>query len=109
MFDVNGNTITVSRQDVGAFTVTFTGNDAPQDGTEVLVTLKEQPKKYAPTIWQKKLPVVDGKITVNINTEDSDLPPGEYFWDVRILYENDEPYTPMTPASYVVLGVVGDV
>ena len=41
-----------------------------EDGTTVLVTLKEKPTKTAPPIWEKRIPVDDGKITVRISTED---------------------------------------
>ena len=110
MFDVKGMQIECSRQDTGTFTVTFTGDDAPADGTTVLVSMKNTPKKEARVIWEKRLPVVNSKITVHISKEDSDLKEGIYWWDARILFnESEEPYTPMEPAPFRVLEVVGNV
>lgn len=110
MFDVKGTQIMCSRQDTGTFTVTFTGDDAPADGTIVLVSLKTTPKKEAKVIWEKRLTVVNSKITVHIGKTDSDLKEGAYWWDARILFDDaEEPYTPMEPALFRVLEVVGNV
>ena len=84
--------------------------DVADHGTTVLVSLKNTPKKEARVIWEKRLPVVNSKITVHINKEDSDLREGIYWWDARILFnESEEPYTPMEPAPFRVLEVVGNV
>lgn len=109
MFDVVGKTVSISRQDVGSFTITFTGADKPADGVKVIFTVKRTPEKYAEVLLSKELEVSDSAIEINLSTEETDLPPGEYYWDIRILYETDEPFTPMQPALFIVLGVVGDV
>ena len=110
MFDIKGMAIECSRQDTGMFTITFTGDDAPQDGTVVLVSLKTRPKKDAPVIWEKHLEVYESQVQVHITREDSDLAEGAYWWDARILFDDsEEPFTPMEPAPFRVLEVVGNV
>ena len=110
MFDIKGMAIECSRQDTGMFTITFTGDDAPQDGTVVLVSLKTRPKKDAPVIWEKHLEVYESQVQVHITRADSDLAEGAYWWDARILFDDsEEPFTPMEPAPFRVLEVVGNV
>ncbi len=110
MFSMNGLEIKAHRQDTGGFTITFSGDDAPADGTIVQMTVKSRPDKKAPVLWAKQLTVADSQVEITITKTDTDLTPGLYWWDVRILFEDgSEPYTPMDPAVFRVLEVVGDV
>ena len=107
MFSVNGNNITISRGDTGALTVTLTG-DVPADGTIALVTVRED-INMAAAVWEKRIEINDGTMVIPILSEDTDIPPMDYYWDIRLLYQNGDIYTPFAPALFRVCEVVGDV
>ena len=108
MFVVNGQSISITKGDTGTFTITFTGDDKPDDGTTVLVTLKKRKGDNEP-VWEKELTVADSAVTVSLAIEDTNLDFGTYWWDARILFSSEDVYTPMNPASFKILEVVGDV
>lgn len=112
MIDIQGMNITVSRGDCSPFTITFTGEDVPDDGTEVLFTVKKTSMHENPVI-EKRIPIVDHMVTVELkNADTKNLPFGEYEWDVRLpdLFGENEPWTPMKkPEKFTVAKVVGNV
>ena len=107
MFDIKGTNIEVTKGDTAAFTITFTGADTPEDGCIVEVSLKKT-KSSEDTIWEKKLTVTNSAISVTLLSDDTDIPFGQYWWDARILFRDGTIYTPMIPASFKVLEVIGD-
>lgn len=107
MMDINGQDIEISRGDTGAYTITFTGDDKPEDGCIVEVSLKKTKTSDTP-IWEKKLTVTSDTVYVVLSQADTDLPFGQYYWDARILFQDGTVYTPMKPASFKVMEVVGD-
>lgn len=111
MIDIKGMNITVSRGDCSPFTITFTGDDVPEDGTEVLFTVKKTSKHATPVI-EKRIPILDHVVTIELtNADTKDLPFGEYEWDIRIpdLFGENEPYTPILPQPFVIAKVIGNV
>ena len=46
-----------------------------------------------------------------MNADTKDLPFGEYEWDIRIpdMYGENEPFTPMEPAAFEIVKVIGNV
>lgn len=107
MMDINGQDIEISRGDTGAYTITFMGEDKPSDGCIVEVSLKKTKNSDTP-IWEKKLTVASDAVYVVLSQADTDLPFGQYWWDARILFQDGTVYTPMKPASFKVMEVVGD-
>ena len=108
MLNINGQNIEISRGDTGAFTITFTGADAPEDGCIVEVSLKKT-RSSEDTIWEKKLTVASNAIYVTLLPQDTEnLSFGQYWWDARIIFRDGSVYTPMLPASFKVLEVIGD-
>lgn len=107
MMNVTGRDIEITKGDTGAFTITFTGDDKPSDGCTVEVSLKKTQTSDTP-IWEKKLTVSNDAIYVILNQADTDQPFGQYWWDARILFQDGTVYTPMKPASFKVLEVIGD-
>lgn len=108
MFIMDGLKIEISKGDCGVFTISFTGEDAPTDGTTVLVSLKKTPAA-TDAIWEKRLTVVAGSVTVELNTADTNLTPGGYYWDARIIYPDGYVFTPIDPSAFTVRRVVGNV
>lgn len=107
MFNIDGHSIEITRGDTGGFTITFTGQDAPEDGSIVQVSLKKT-KTSKDLIWEKKYVVSESQVTVIILQDDTnDLSFGEYWWDARILFRDGTVYTPMKCASFKVMEVIG--
>ena len=108
MLEINGKNIEVSRQDTGQYTITFSGQDKPEDGSVALVSLKKTKNSDTP-IWEKRYTITNDVITVTLTSQDTDLSFGQYWWDVRILFRDGTVFTPMLPASFKVVEVIGDV
>lgn len=111
MIKIVGRKISITRGDCRPFTITLTGEDAPDDGTEVLFTVKKS-SGYAEPLIQKTVEVSGGKVTIQLtNADTKDKPFGVYEWDIRFpnLYGDNEPYTPMEPAQFEIARVIGDV
>ena len=107
MLEITGKKIDISRGDTGQFTITFTGDDKPGDGAAVLVSLKKT-KTSDDVIWEKRYTVSNDTIIVTLTSSDTDLPFGQYWWDARIRFQDGTIYTPMLPASFRILEVIGD-
>ena len=108
MLKIDGVNIQISQGDTGVFTITFTGEDAPENNCTALITLKKT-EDSENSIWEKRLAVNDHAVTVTLLSSDTrDLKRGQYWWDVRIIFRDGTIYTPMMPASFKVLGVIGD-
>jgi len=108
MMNVSGQNISITKGDTGQFTITFSGDDAPENGCIILVSLKKTKTSEVP-IWEKRLTVTNNVITVTITSADSNIDFGQYWWDARIIFRDGTIYTPMNPASFKVLEVVGNV
>lgn len=109
MLDINGLNIEIQRGDTGQFTLTFSGQDAPENGSVILVSLKKTVTSEN-AIWEKRLTVAENTVTVTLTSQDTNnLSFGQYWWDARILFRDGTIYTPMDPASFVVKKVVGNV
>ena len=106
MLRIDGQKIGITRGDTGQYTITFSGQDAPEDGCTILVNLKKTVKSED-MIWSKQYTVNSNVVIVTITSDDTkDLAFGEYWWDARIVYRDGTVYTPMDPASFKVLEVV---
>lgn len=108
MLIVDGLKISISRGDTGTITVNFTGTDTPPDGTIALISLKKTIDSEL--IWEKKLPISNGSIVITLHSEDTaNLSRGQYFWCLRLLYENGDVYTPMEKLQeFNILPVAGE-
>ena len=109
MFTINRKTnrMFISRGDSGHFTVNFTG-DVPSDGTKVLFTVVKQTGGI-PYI-SKTLECASGAVEVSITSRDTNrLTPGDYYWDLRVKFSDDEVSTPMYVSLFTVLEVAGNV
>lgn len=79
-----------------------------KEGTKALFTVKD-------TVWEPAAPkiemlldVLDGQnVHVLLAPEDTELEPGDYVWDVRVLEEDDEGNVDvLTPMEYGTLRVL---
>ena len=110
MLDVNKLKISISRGDTGSVTVTFTGEDTPDDSTIALVILQKT-EDSEETIWEKRVTIGNAQAVIPFRTEDTiDLPYGEYRWMLRLLYEDGSVYTPMEHyEKFIVCPAGGDI
>lgn len=99
--------IAVSRGDSAFFDITFKG-DVPEDGTAAIFSVKKDLRGKA--LLQKKLKIYDGVAQINLYSQDTNkLEPGDYYWDVRVLFSDCEVGTPVRPSRFTVMEAVGDV
>lgn len=97
----------VTKGDSAYFTITITG-DVPEDGTDILFTVKDRQTRR--TLIKKHFSVYGGVVFVELLSQDTNkLEPGNYFWDIRVIFSDDEIVTPMTQSTFTVLEAVGDV
>ena len=109
MIEVVGHTVKIHRGDAGSFRVTFDGEDAPEDGVQVLFSVKREKRTDAVPIIQKTLTVSGKTVQADLSREDTaGLEPGTYYWDVCIMWPN-LPWTPMDPEAFIIKPVVHDV
>ena len=109
MIEARGLKLYVSRGDTGSVTITFEGEDTPDDTVIALMVL--QRTRDSDSIWEKRIPVSEGKVVIPFRSIDTkDLLYGEYAWILRLLYENGDVYTPMEDfAKFIVLPAGGDI
>lgn len=109
MIEAKGLRLYVSRGDTGSVTVTFEGEDTPDNSVIALIVLART--RDSDSIWEKRLHVTDGQVVIPFRSEDTkDLLYGEYAWILRLLYENGDVYTPMEDyAKFTILPAGGDI
>lgn len=111
MIKIKGRKIIITRGDCRPFTITLTGEDAPEDGEDVLFTVKKTSGHQEPVI-EKTVQVSEGKVEIHLmNADTKGLPFGDYEWDIRFpnMYGESEPYTPMDPEPFEIAKVIGNV
>ena len=108
MLETDGLKISLNRGDTGTITITFTGQDVPEDGTKVKIALQKTLDSEEP-LWEKILTVASGRVVVPFYSRDSEYSRGEYVWCLRLLYANGDVWTPMKkPQPFIILPVAGD-
>lgn len=109
MVDINDRTleITISRGDDAPYVIYF-DDEIPPDGTEAIITVKRHLNSGNKVI-EKTVSVRDGAINFAFTSDETNLIPDTYVWDVRLKYANGEIYTPIPPSPFTILGVVGNV
>lgn len=108
MLNIDGLDISVSRGDTGTITITLTG-DVPADGTTALFTVRKSVDMTDSAVLEKELTVSSGQVVIDLSSSDTDIPWFAYCWDLRLIYENGDVFTPFAPAVFEVCEVVGDV
>ena len=112
MHRFDGFDIELTRGDSLQFRITITGRRLPA-GTAALFSVKERPRDRKAVI-EKRLEVdTDGLTLVGLSSEDTDITPRTYYWDLRVLIPlgdgTFEVRTPMEYAAFTILEVIGNV
>ena len=107
----DGLNIEVTRGDTLSFRVNITGRELPE-GTIGLFTIKQRPKDEV-VVVEKRIPIVDGAISIILTSEDTDITAKTYYWDLRVLMPNGDGsfnvQTPMEYAAFTTLEAIGNV
>ena len=101
----NGNDIELTRGDTLFFKIHLDNRELPE-GTVAYFTVKASPKATEAVIT-KKLDASDGVLDIRLFSEDTDLAPRTYYWDVRVLIPLESGgYEVETPMEYAALTIV---
>lgn len=110
MVTINGYDIALTRGDTLFLRIELSGRALP-DGTDAVFTVKKDVRSTEP-ILQKRFGASDGSVSILLSPRETNLPPGVYFWDVRLQIPHPaggyEVLTPMAYAAFAVLETVGD-
>lgn len=102
MLVISDHDIYIPQGEPGSFDIQYT-SEPPADGTRILFSVKKHDWDTEALI-EKTMEIDDGKITVELESGDTDLEPGRYKWD--LVEENG--YRPITPAWFTIGTVVGN-
>lgn len=102
MLVISNQDIYIPQGEPGSFDIQYT-SEPPEDGTKILFSVKQY-EDDKDALIEKTMAVEDGKITVDLMSEDTDLEPGRYKWD--LVEENG--YRPIVPAWFIIGKVVGN-
>lgn len=105
MLKISGNGIRLTRGDSTRFTIRLKERDVP-DGTKALFTVKKSAWPHSRPMIEEEIPVVDNAVHVMLPPETTDIPSGDYVWDLRVLVEGDV-FTPMEYAMFHVVEAIG--
>lgn len=98
MIIITGLTIKIHKCNSAGFSLHLTGEELPEDGTLARFRVKKAAVFDEPVI-EKVVAIMDNTIDIDILKEDTkDLVPGDYLWNVAILFDGDDPYTLLEPA-----------
>lgn len=112
MYRFEGMDIELTRGDSVQFKVSITGRELPE-GSVAVFSVKKRVKD-ADCVLEKRIALQpDGVALIGLSHEESDLPAGTYWWDLRVLLPlgdgSFEVRTPMEYASFRILEVIGNV
>lgn len=109
MVEINGYDISLTRGDSLYLRVDLGGRDLPE-GAAAVFTIKKTVRSRS-CLVQKTFDASEETLGIQLAPSETDLPPGVYVWDVRLLIPLDdgsfEVYTPMKYAAFAVLEAVG--
>ena len=109
MYRFDGYDIEMTRGDSLVLRVDLKGRDLPE-GSEAVFTVKKNVREET-VLLQKRCDAAQEVLAIALETEETDLPPGTYVWDVRLLIPREdgtrEVYTPMEYAALTILPAVG--
>ena len=93
MISISGLTIKINKGNAAGFQLKLKGEELPQDGTIVRFRVRKNQNYKVPTI-EKLIPIEDGFVNIDILPEDTEnVNPGDYHWNLTILYNETEPWT----------------
>ena len=112
MYRFEGQNIELTRGDSVQFKVVLRGRELPE-GSIALFSVKKKPGD-SECVMEKRIALEeDGVALIGLSHEDTDIPAGNYWWDLRVLLPlgdgSFEVRTPMEYASFMIMEVIGNV
>ena len=110
MHRFDGYDIELTSGDSLFFTISLDGRNLPE-GATALFTVKRNPKDPDAVI-EKEIPIQDGKVAVQLYSEETQLDARTYYWDLRVKFSGEygeEVETPMEYAAFTIIQPVGDI
>lgn len=107
MFKIDNETktMTVIRKDTALFTVSL-DNYVLSAGDKLTFTVATALDQITPLAQVNVVDFVAGSASVILNSEDTNMEPGNYLYDVQIITKDGRVDTVMGPAKFKVLGGV---
>ena len=102
---INDFDIEISKGDAAEITFCFVEYDLDA-GCTATMALRRTPNGSS-IIWEKQIDIVDDKATFALTNEDTGITSGTYFWDLRVIFPNENTFTPIEPHVFKILEVVG--
>ena len=91
--DVSMN-LTINKANACSLVIEFEGEDAPEDGVQVLFAVKRMPGFEYDSLIEKTVTVESSSITIDLGKDDTDISTGLYFWNAMILFnDGNDPWT----------------
>jgi len=97
--------IQITRGDSTRFSIVLENRDV-KDGTAAIFAVKKKPWRHDAPVIRKEIETTDGKVHVMLTPDETDIPAGNYVWDVRIREMDEEGLEVFTPMEYARFGVV---
>ena len=104
-YDADTNKISIIAKDIGDFVINIS-NYLLADGDKVYFTVNKELEKEEPLISIEVSTFVDNKAAIHLSAEHTNLPVGEYFYDVQVNAADGRVDTVLGPAKFKVLGGV---
>lgn len=94
MITISGLTIKIHRGNAAGFQLQLTGEDLPEDGTNIRFRVRKN-ETYKTPVIEKLVPLQRGIVDIDLYPEDTiGLIPGNYHWNLAVMYASgDEPWT----------------
>jgi len=103
MIAINGLTIKIHKGNAAGFQLHLTGEELPEDGTNIRFRVRKNENYNNPAI-EKNVPIQNGIVDIDLYPEDTaNLTPGEYHWNLAVMYDGDDPWTLLENAPIFVV------
>lgn len=98
-FDKDTKKISMIVKDTGDFAINIS-NYVLAEGDEVVFTVNTQRELETPVIQKRITDFTDGKAIVSLTSEDTNVAPGDYLYDVQVNGANGKVDTILGPAKF---------
>ena len=105
IFDKETKAMSIIAKDTGDFVVSI-GNYLLANGDKVYFTVNSELEKPEPLIQKVVDTFIDNKAVIRLTTEDTDIPVGNYYYDVEVNTADGRVDTIMGPSKFKVMGGV---
>lgn len=106
MLKVSGTGIRLTRGDTGRFAINLEGREV-ENGAKALFTVKKGAWQHCAPVISEEIPVLDNRVHVFLTPDVTNIPAGDYVWDLRLIVGGDV-FTPMEYGLFRIMEAIGD-